>query len=158
MFLRNWARLYSKQTTAEARAESLICLLGKRYRAEHPFFGLRRIVDFALLDDRIIIEIDGSSHNLPVQRRKDLTSTLEFEKQGWRVVRFSNSEILDVVTGPGDFMRLIEERLTHRPTPEELGKALQDLDREFPPPAAKPRKRRRGPDRGRVKRKALNPE
>lgn len=155
MFLRNWARLYSKSTPAELRAESLICLLGKRYRAEHPFFGLRRIVDFALLDDRIIIEIDGSSHNLPVQRRKDLTSTLELEKQGWRVVRFSNAEILDVVTGPDHFVRLIEERVTHRPTPEELDKALLDLDREFPGIAAKPRTRRRGPARGRVKTKAL---
>lgn len=145
MFLRNWARLYSKLTPAECRAEELICLLGKRYRAQHPFFGPRRIVDFALLDDKIVLEVDGASHNLPVQRRKDLTSTLALEEQGWRTVRFTNEEILGFRGTEGDFAKLLEVRLTHRPTREELLAALQDLDRAFPGLSAKTRRPQRAP-------------
>lgn len=146
MFLRNWARLYSKMTPAERRAEELICLLGKRYRAQHPFFGMRRIVDFALPDDKVIIEVDGSSHDLPVQRRKDIVSTLTLEEQGWRTVRFTNAEVLALGEIDRDwFWEKITEKLIHRPTPAELQSALQDLDREFPELSAKTRKRRRAP-------------
>lgn len=150
--LRNWARLYHNPTPPEVHAEKLVALLGKRYRAQHPFFGKHRIVDFALLDDKIIIEVDGASHDLPVQRRKDITSTLVFEEEGWRVVRFRNEEILRLE--PTDWPLALSERITHRPTPEELRRALQDLDRAYPGLGASSRKRKKAPGPKRVKKRA----
>lgn len=136
MFLRNWARLYSKQTAPETKLEREIALLGKPYRAQHPFFGLCRIVDFALIEDRIVIEVDGASHDKPAQRRKDVTSTIALEKQGWKVVRLRNEEVMD---DPAAALRTAFDRLSNRPTLRELELALQDLP---PAPPKKPSKRR----------------
>jgi very-short-patch-repair endonuclease len=143
MFLRNWARLYSKRTTPEVLLERVIAFYGKPYRAQHPFFRLHRIVDFALLDDKIVIEVDGASHLAVAQRRKDLASAILLEKEGWKVVRLSNEEVM--ADPKGAFDMAIGDRLTHRPTLAELESALQDLDREFPGLSAKPRRKRRAP-------------
>lgn len=126
MFLfKNWYWLYSNLTEPELALEPAIAALGKRYRAQHLFAGLKHIVDFALLDDKIIIEVDGSSHTKPDQIRKDLEHTIKLESMGWRVVRCSNEA---AKANPEHTLRLLlTDGLNHRPSLEELRARLLAL-------------------------------
>lgn len=91
-FLRHWATLYTKETESEKAIEPHIAALGVPYRAQHPIFAAHFIVDFALLDERIIIEVDGKSHNSAAAKVADRVRTLAIERFGWVVVRCTNEE------------------------------------------------------------------
>ena len=56
-----------------------------------PFVG-----DFACRRARLIVEADGSHHAESVP---DRYRTRDFERNGWRVIRFWNNEILGNVEG-----------------------------------------------------------
>ncbi len=65
--------------------------LGVHIRRQHivgPF-----IVDFVCLEKRLIIEIDGDVHDDAVERDEERTKILE--EYGFRVIRFTNKEVLD---------------------------------------------------------------
>lgn len=124
MFLRNWARLYSKQTPAEVVFEEHLCKLGVPYRTQHPFFGLRRIVDFVLPREKVVIEVDGASHAVPAQKRKDLISSIALEELGFAVIRFTNDELLNGLVVDRD---LLDARIAARPTPRQLRRALAEF-------------------------------
>lgn len=81
-------------TKAEASIEPAIAALGLRYRPQHPFWGLKYFADFALLDEKLIIEVDGDSHDDPKQKEKDLLHELAVLKLGWRIGRVTNAEAL----------------------------------------------------------------
>lgn len=89
-----WHRLYSAPTAAEQALETGIVGLGTRYRAQHPFLGLKLIADFALLDDMRIIEVDGKSHDAPAQKKKDLEHMIALKALGWDVVRVTNEQAM----------------------------------------------------------------
>lgn len=91
-FLSNWARLYSNPTKSEDAIEPAIAALGRPYRAQHPLFGVHAIVDFALTQDKIIIEVDGKSHNSASAKADDKIRTAAIEKLGWTVVRCRNED------------------------------------------------------------------
>lgn len=92
LFLNRWAKLYTKPTEAEQALEPAIAALGKPYRAQHPVFAAGCIVDFALLGPKIVIEVDGTSHQSQEAQRKDRERTLKLEALGWVVVRCTNRE------------------------------------------------------------------
>ena len=71
-----WARLRKEQ-------------LGHKFRRQHSFGNY--IADFYCPDKKLIVEIDGSQHL--DQEAYDTERTTFFGKQGFRVVRFWNSEI-----------------------------------------------------------------
>lgn len=135
-FFRNWFYLYKKSTLAEAHFEQLIVKLGEPYRTQYPFPHLHRVADFALHLRKIVIEIDGSSHDVLEQRRKDLLTTLALEKMGWSVIRFRNEEVVQLTVPL--LREEIERRVITRPTRAELETALLQL----PEPVARPSKRR----------------
>lgn len=85
-----WSKLYTDQTPSEQAMEPMLAALGRRYRAQHPFWGIGMFADFALLDDKIVLEIDGDSHDRPAQKEKDLVHAIKLHQAGWRVVRVSN--------------------------------------------------------------------
>ncbi len=89
-----WKQMYDRPTQAESALESAIASLGERYRHQHPFWGLKYFADFALLDRKLIIEVDGDSHNNPRQKEKDLLHELAVLDLGWRVLRVSNERAL----------------------------------------------------------------
>ena len=91
--LENWAALYSNQTEAEKALEPHIAALGLRYRTQHPFWGIC-IADFVLLDEGLIIEVDGKSHDALTQKIKDADYAVRLKKRGWDVVRIKNEECL----------------------------------------------------------------
>lgn len=64
------------------------------YRFQHPLWALSFFPDFALLKQRVIIEVDDASHRLAAKRRADAVRTAKMEGAGWRVVRCSNDEAL----------------------------------------------------------------
>jgi very-short-patch-repair endonuclease len=94
LFLQRWAKLYTKPTQSEVALEPEIARLGTPYRAQHPVFAAGVVVDFALLEDKIAIEVDGSSHDTKKAQEKDRLRTLKLEKLGWVVVRCRNEDAL----------------------------------------------------------------
>lgn len=89
-----WRTMCERPTAAEAALEPAIAALGERYRHQYPFWNLKYFADFALLDRKIIIEVDGDSHNTPRQKEKDLLHELAVLELGWRIVRVSNEAAL----------------------------------------------------------------
>ena len=52
------------------------------------------IADFACLPKKLVIEIDGGYHQLPEQQVSDEERTKWLEEQGFKVIRFTNEEII----------------------------------------------------------------
>lgn len=136
MIFKWWYHLATNPTKAELALEPAIAALGKRYRAQHLFLGLKYIADFVLLDEKVIIEVDGASHETPEQRYKDARNTLALRRLGWRTVRCRNE---DAIGHPHLTMAALLENLNHLPPLEALEAALGAL----PPPEPKTRKPKR---------------
>lgn len=66
--------------------------LGADFRRQHVIFDY--IVDFVCLDRRLVIEVDGAYHAEREQQEDDEVRTSHLEQIGFRVIRFSNEEIL----------------------------------------------------------------
>lgn len=142
MLLRYWCRLYQNMTESERALEPSIAALGERYRAQHPFFGLKLIADFALLDRKLIIEVDGNSHDRPAQKKKDLQHMIALKALGWDVVRVTNEQAQAV---PAETVAAALARTPQ--TASQLGASLEQLLRDYPElavePPKRPRKKRR---------------
>ncbi len=52
------------------------------------------IADFVCLDKRLIIEIDGSIHQLPENKEADEIRTQWLNEKGFKVIRFTNNDVL----------------------------------------------------------------
>lgn len=66
--------------------------LGHRFYRQHIIADY--IVDFMCHDDGLIIEIDGGYHSEPSQQESDQARTERLEALGYRVIRFTNEEVL----------------------------------------------------------------
>jgi very-short-patch-repair endonuclease len=64
-------------------------LEGLRFRRQHPIANY--IVDFICLDEKLVIEIDGSQH---AESSYDLKRDRDLEALGYTVLRFWNEEVL----------------------------------------------------------------
>jgi len=53
------------------------------------------IVDFACIDKKLVIEIDGGYHDYVYAN--DVSRQARIEAEGWTVVRFSNEDVLEDV-------------------------------------------------------------
>ncbi len=65
---------------------------GWRFRRQHPIGPY--IADFACIEARLVIEIDGATHGTPEEREHDKRRTWFLESNGWRVLRFWNDEVV----------------------------------------------------------------
>jgi very-short-patch-repair endonuclease len=114
------------------RAEEFFWLLvrdralgGLRFRRQVPI-GFY-VVDFACLSARLIVEADGGVHAL--RTFDDAKRDAWLESQGFRVLRFANSEILGK---PNEVLAAVRdaagkppsERLRRPPSPE-MGKGIR---------------------------------
>jgi very-short-patch-repair endonuclease len=68
---------------------------GIRFRRQHAIGPY--ITDFCAPAQKLIIEVDGSQHL--DQEEYDATRTAWLESQGYRVLRFWNSDVLNKVNG-----------------------------------------------------------
>jgi len=64
-------------------------LLGFRFRRQFPIGPY--IVDFACLEAKLIIEVDGSQH---FDAKGDVERTQRLHEYGYRVLRFWNNDVL----------------------------------------------------------------
>ncbi|MES1200181.1 MAG: DUF559 domain-containing protein [Pseudomonadota bacterium] len=81
-------------TNAEAKLWSLLRARkhrGAKFRRQHAIGPY--VVDFACVATRVVIEVDGSSHNTEEQKRFDAERTAFLERAGWRVLRVPNDEV-----------------------------------------------------------------
>jgi primosomal protein N' (replication factor Y) len=93
--------------------------LGRRFRRQFPIPPY--IVDFACVEEHLIVEADGGQHARPGDY--DFRDG-ELRRQGWRVLRFWNNEILANREG---VLRTIVET---------LGRPLEQSPHPNPPPLA----------------------
>jgi len=68
---------------------------GYHFRRQHPMFGF--YPDFVCLDRRLIVEVDGSGHDVRVEqdRRRDAA----FAQQGFTTLRYAATSIRDNLDG-----------------------------------------------------------
>ncbi|HTT98937.1 MAG TPA: endonuclease domain-containing protein, partial [Rhizomicrobium sp.] len=71
--------------------------LGYRIRRQSPFRNYT--LDFVEHGAKLVIELDGSQHALPDHARKDEKRDALLTDEGYRVLRFWNSEIAENVDG-----------------------------------------------------------
>jgi very-short-patch-repair endonuclease len=92
--LRRYARrLRRDQTDAERKLWSRLRdrrLYGARFRRQHPIGPF--ISDFCCTEAKLVIELDGGQHAF--QKRSDAERTAFLEGQGYRVIRYWDSEVL----------------------------------------------------------------
>jgi cyclase len=67
--------------------------LGAKFRRQHPL-GIY-IADFYCHQYKLVIELDGSIHDLPEIAKNDIERQLNIENDGIRVLRFKNEEIFN---------------------------------------------------------------
>ena len=79
-----WDMLKSKQ------------LSGFKFRRQHIIGNY--ITDLVCLDKRLIIEIDGLIHQLADNKESDEVRTRWLQKQGFKVIRFTNDEVIKNIT------------------------------------------------------------
>jgi very-short-patch-repair endonuclease len=65
--------------------------LGFHFRRQAPIG--RYIVDFVSFRSQLIVEADGGQHGMPEGERSDLARDTFLRSQGFRVLRFWNSDI-----------------------------------------------------------------
>ena len=80
---------------------------GARFRRETPIGPY--IADFAWLAARIVVEVDGDSHETNHGRQHDAKRDAFLKDQGFTVLRFDNDQVLD---GPDHVFTTIETRVT----------------------------------------------
>ena len=69
--------------------------LGVHFRRQHVI-GMY-IVDFVSLKNFLVIEIDGEYHQTLEQQQKDQYRTDYLQSKGYRVIRFTNQQVLSDV-------------------------------------------------------------
>ena len=87
-------RMRKEPTEAEAALWELLRdkKLGDKFRRQHLIDDF--IVDFVCLSKNLIIEVDGGYHNDLTQKEYDEQRTLFLNEKGFKVIRFTNEEVL----------------------------------------------------------------
>jgi very-short-patch-repair endonuclease len=71
---------------------------GCRFRRQHPFGD--DILDFACLERKLVVELDGSQHL--DNARYDVSRTARLERAGFVVLRFWNNDVFGNIEGVVD--------------------------------------------------------
>ena len=66
--------------------------LGVKFKRQHIIYDF--IADFVCLEKMLIIEVDGAYHLTDSQTEYDIYRTEELERFGFRVLRFTNEEVI----------------------------------------------------------------
>lgn len=81
---------------------------GNRFRRQHPIGPY--IADFACIEQKLVIELDGGQHQ--DRQAHDKQRDAFIKTKGWRVLRFWNNDVLDNLDG---VLLTIVEDLSHAP-------------------------------------------
>ena len=69
------------------------------------------IADFICLENKLVIEVDGSIHQLPENLENDQQRTERLNELGFEVIRFTNNEVLSDING---VVSVIKEKIIQR--------------------------------------------
>jgi transcription-repair coupling factor len=116
--------LRKSQTNAEELLWELLRdrrLDGNKFRRQHPIGHF--IADFYCREAHLIIEVDGAVHAEATQQARDAAREEILQQHGFRILRFSNEQVLDSAE------KVIEEirnfLISHSPSPAERPGALR---------------------------------
>jgi len=70
---------------------------GMRFRRQHPIGPY--IADFVCLEKRLVVEVDGGQHAEPAHVAHDRRRDGWLEREGYRVIRFTASEVMSNTAG-----------------------------------------------------------
>ena len=70
--------------------------LGVKFKRQHIIYDF--IADFVCLEKMLIVEVDGAYHFTDKQIEYDVYRTEELEQFGFRVLRFTNEEVIHETT------------------------------------------------------------
>jgi very-short-patch-repair endonuclease len=90
-------RLRKNLTPAEARLWQALRnkqLEGLKFRCQHPVGNF--ILDFYCAGCKLVVEVDGEIHDQQIEYDEERTSKLA--EYGYRVLRFSNEQVLNNLT------------------------------------------------------------
>ncbi len=93
-------QLRAAQTSAEAKLWQALRarqLARWKFRRQHPID--RYVVDFVTLDGRLIVEVDGVTHDSEAERARDAVRTEVLARCGFHVVRVSNTDVYENLEG-----------------------------------------------------------
>jgi leucyl-tRNA synthetase len=96
---------------------------GHKVRRQHRIDSF--IIDFAFLNEKVLVEVDGGYHNETEQKKYDAARTEFLQELGYTVIRFTNDEI---IRNSKQVVIQIKERLAFEaPSPlgEGRGEALK---------------------------------
>ncbi|TCZ63553.1 endonuclease domain-containing protein [Roseicella aquatilis] len=114
--MQSHARRTRRDTTPAERALWRLLrddALGLRFRRQHPVPPY--IADFACLPARLVVEIDGWTHTDPAA---DAARDVAPAVKGWRVLRFTNTDVLENASGVAEAIRqALVMRLAGTPPP-----------------------------------------
>ena len=85
-------------------------LNGHRFRRQHPIG--QYIADFACIEQKIVIELDGGQHQEQLVYDEQRSAFLR--AHGWQILRFWNNDVLNNFDG---VLFVIAENLTASPPP-----------------------------------------
>jgi very-short-patch-repair endonuclease len=84
-------------------------ILGLQFRRQHPIN--RFIADFFCVKIKLVIEIDGSIHEISEYKDHDLGRSEIFNDFGITVIRFSNEQILEEIDFTTEQIKKISKKL-----------------------------------------------
>lgn len=79
---------------------------GFHIRRQVPFRGY--VLDFACFSRRLVVEVDGASHEQPDQAKHDAVRDAVLKREGFQVIRVSNTDVRENLDG---VMYLLRTRL-----------------------------------------------
>lgn len=68
-----------------------------KFRRQHPIGHF--IVNFVVLDAKLVIEVDGGTHSTDAERTYDERRTRALEHLGFHVVRVTNADVYENLDG-----------------------------------------------------------
>ena len=121
-------RMRKEPTDAEAALWELLRdkKLGDKFRRQHLIDDF--IVDFVCLSKNLVIEVDGGYHSDPTQKEYDQQRTLYLNEKGFKVIRFTNEEVLGNTEA---VLTKIKDILVNTPNFSKQNKAFENNELSF---------------------------
>lgn len=126
-------KLRKKMTKAEACLWKYALRAGKmkgyQFRRQRPV--LQYIADFMCKELKLVIEVDGLTHQWEEISEKDKQKTNALEQAGFKLVRFTDEEILKNMNAVIEIIKcVVEEREKTTPYPRQRGTRSVSRQRE----------------------------
>ena len=95
-------------------------LQGLKFRRQEPIG--KYVVDFVCYQKRIVVEVDGGQHSK--ESSKDEERDRWFQKEGYKVLRFWNN---DVLTNTDGVLEVIMKNVSPSPGPSHRGRGKNQI-------------------------------